>query len=687
MGSCIICGGDTTGEVCPTHEEDVYFVFQGERPENLTPNRYYQGSVDGFADFGVFVNLGASVTGLLHRSELDRRLESLDWEPGDRVFVQVKNIRDNGNIDLGWSIRQHPSEFRGGLIDHPEGDRQIDTADTPTTPSAPTPGPADTADAPEEFTRSRQPTAPEEPDEPASRTAAQQPQTEAAEPEPAAQAARLARSAIADLEDQMGSTVRIEGEVADIRQTSGPTVFHIADETGEVECAAFESAGVRAYPEVELGDYVRLHGVVEERRGEVQVETAELDVLVNQERADVEDRIDAALAARAAPDDAAVLVDDPAVEPVQEAIVAAATAIRRAVFEGRKVVVRHSATLDGYAGAVAIERATLELLREEHPEEDAGYRYFTRRPLRDRIYGMQDAVRDVSDLLGYQAQYDDLPPLFVFVDAAGTDDSRGGLDLLDVYDVDRLVIDTRRLDKAEEAASVVVNPHTAETEIPEPVTTTVLCANVAVAVTDSVRDHLRHLPAVSFWHVVPARYVELAGAAGYDEDRIQTLREALALEAFYQAFEDKRELIADVLFTDHEIAQHASDQYRELVDDAVGTAEAHLTREDVEGTTIGVLDTHAFTHEYEFPPVEVLLPELALQVPECDAILAVGEDSLLVWSSAGVDLRRVGEEVREAVPAAGVETRGGYDGSIVFLQGEREAVIDAAITAVAASVS
>ena len=115
-----------------THEEDVWFDFRGSRPEQLTPGRFYRGSVDGFADFGVFVDLCPQVTGLLHRSELDRRLESLDWEPGDTVFVQVTNVRDNGNVDLAWSIRQSEREFRGAKIHDPDGEddgKDIETAD------------------------------------------------------------------------------------------------------------------------------------------------------------------------------------------------------------------------------------------------------------------------------------------------------------------------------------------------------------------------------------------------------------------------------------------------------------------------------------------------------------------------------------------------------------------------------
>jgi Archaea-specific RecJ-like exonuclease, contains DnaJ-type Zn finger domain len=71
-----------------THDEDVWFDFRGDSPQQLTAGRYYRGTVDGFADFGVFIDLASGVTGLLHRSELDRRLETLDWESDDTVFVQ-----------------------------------------------------------------------------------------------------------------------------------------------------------------------------------------------------------------------------------------------------------------------------------------------------------------------------------------------------------------------------------------------------------------------------------------------------------------------------------------------------------------------------------------------------------------------------------------------------------------------
>ena len=83
MGTCIVCGSASDGHICATHEEDVVFDFRGNSPNQLTPGRFYRGTVDGFAEFGVFVDVGDSVTGLLHRSEVPGRVESLDWDAGD----------------------------------------------------------------------------------------------------------------------------------------------------------------------------------------------------------------------------------------------------------------------------------------------------------------------------------------------------------------------------------------------------------------------------------------------------------------------------------------------------------------------------------------------------------------------------------------------------------------------------
>ncbi|ERG89456.1 MAG: putative nuclease/nucleic acid binding OB-fold tRNA/helicase-type protein, partial [halophilic archaeon J07HX5] len=485
MSSCIICGASTDGRVCNLHEEDVGFVFHGTDPDQLQSNRYYRGTVDGYAEFGVFVNIGESVTGLLHRSEIDQRLESLPYDTGDELFVKVQNVRSNGNVDLGWSIRQEGSAFRGMLVDDPEtGEELVEAPDPESETQSDRESGAESetdggtaANVAGESTLSER-TDSETADTGPESTSGVETSTEssgvsgdsdnnnnndndsdgdAAGSETdagtiaAATTTELASVTITALADQIGDPVQFEAAIEDIRQTSGPTVFTMSDESGTVECAAFDGAGVRAYPDVETDDIVRVTGEPEQRRGSLQVEVEELTVLDGDAQAAFVERTEAALTDRAQPDRVEPIADDPAVAAVSDSLSSVTTELRRAVFEGRPIVVRHAATVDGYAASVAIERATLPLVREQHQDPDAEYHYFDRRPVEGAVYDMDDATRDVTRMLSDEAQHDEPIPLFVFVAAGGTTESRDGLDLLGVYDAPRVVVDAGAVPSAIES--------------------------------------------------------------------------------------------------------------------------------------------------------------------------------------------------------------------------------------------
>ena len=684
MGSCIICGSSVDGRVCELHEEDVVFEFRGSEPDELTPRRYYRGTVDGYADFGIFVDIGDSVTGLLHKSELDRRLDSMDLEPGDAVYVQVQNVRDNGNVDLGWSIRQDKDRFRGALVDDPDSGQELlveeDGDEEDGADSAGESEPS-TIGEPEPVSRGQQSE---------SEVTTEAKTAEESEPE-VTETVGFEETTVDQLDDLVGSRVRLEGEINSARQTSGPTVFQLRDETGTVECAAFEEAGVRAYPEIGEDDVVRIEGEVERRRGELQIETEGLVLLEDDEREAVTSRMEEAMVQRARPGEFEPLTADPAVESVAEDVRDAATAIRRAVIEGRPIIVRHAATADGYAASSAIERATLPLIRDEHDSAEAEYHYFDRRPLEGSVYDMNDATKDVTTMLQNRDRHGETLPLFVFIGAGGSAESIDGFDLLGTYDARRLVIDERVIEEGvAEAVDMLLSP-TLEGDFET--TATVLGATVGVHVNPDVRDDLAHLPAISFWEEAPEQYAQLASEAGYESEDTRKLREAIALEAFYHSYEDKRELIADLLFADEaddpvKLAGHISEQYRTRMDDAVETAEANLESYEADGETVLVLDTEAYTHRYEFPSAPLLLDELYRRHrDEGSALIGVDEDEAYIRSDADLDVRAVAERAREHAPRAALDVRGARDGRIEFLVGERDNARDALLDALAAELS
>jgi RecJ-like exonuclease len=740
MGACIICGASVDGHICESHQEDVVFDFRGDDPHQLVSNRFYRGTVDGYADFGVFVDLAPGVTGLLHRSELDRRLESLSWEPGDSVFVRVKNVRDNGNVDLGWSIRQSDREFRGTLIqegetsrlpeseaDEDDGQADEDASVEATADDAggdesgngnsgrgPDAGSAAEGNAAEEVESETAPAARAEPATDGSTTAAVEPDTDADASDAAEEAVEAGTDAtvtdtdtdvdasasddagsepiedererveIGTLDDRIDESVQIEGEVVGVQQTGGPTVFEVRDETGVVDVAAFVEPGVRAYPAVELGDVVRIHGDVERRREEIQIETEALAILEDEAAETVERRLASAITERARPDALDALGDDATVEALSEPLLDAAEAIRRAVIESRPIVVRHPASADGYVAGAAIERATLPLIREEHSKRDAVYHYFTRRPLEGSVYGMDAATNDVTRMLQDRDRHDEKLPLFLLVGTGSTVESADGIGLLDVYDATSVVIDAAVADpETRESADTLVSPELADVD--GTLSTGALVSSLAATVNDEVRGDLTHLPAVSYWEETPDVYVELAREAGYDAERVTELREAIELEAYYQSYEDKRELVTDLLFEDGgDLAAHVAEQFREKLEIEVETARANLRTEDVDGIEFAVLDTDAYSHRYDFPPEALLVEELHRRVRDGRTVtLGIGTDELYVRSTFDLAIREIAAEADEIAPQADVATASVREGKLEFLSGARDAVENAVIAAIA----
>ncbi len=119
---------------------------------------------------------------------------------------------------------------------------------------------------------------------------------------------------IADLRDKVGKTVAIEGEISQIKQTSGPTIFTIVDETGTQNAAAFIEAGVRAYPEAELDNIVKIIGEVMMRNNQLQIEVDSLSVLTDEDADAVKLRIEKALDVRSEPENIPLLVKSDVLE-------------------------------------------------------------------------------------------------------------------------------------------------------------------------------------------------------------------------------------------------------------------------------------------------------------------------------------------------------------------------------------
>jgi RecJ-like exonuclease len=231
---------------------------------------------------------------------------------------------------------------------------------------------------------------------------------------------------------------------------------------------------------------------------------------------------------------------------------------------------------------------------------------------------------------------------------------------------------------------VIVSPSLTDADAAD-LSTGALGSNLAATVNTDVRDDLAHLPAVSYWQDTPAAYADIAAVAGYDANRTRELREAIALEAYYQSYQDKRELITDLLFDDAEggLAGHVSEQFRIKLGDEVETAEANLEHRDVDGASVAVLDADSYSHRYDFPPTSLLADALHRRADdERSATIVYATDELFVRAPDDVDVRAAAATARDAVPEGGVTAVGIRQNRVEFLSGAREAVVDAVAEAV-----
>ncbi|HJK68223.1 MAG TPA: OB-fold nucleic acid binding domain-containing protein, partial [Methanocorpusculum sp.] len=125
---------------------------------------------------------------------------------------------------------------------------------------------------------------------------------------------KITLSRLSDLKNKIGRNVTIEADVVQIKQTSGPTIFTVCDDSGVEDAAAFTEAGVRSYPEVNLGDIVRIFGEATRRNNQIQVEVSDMHVLKGTEADAVRARINKALEARAEPPEVTPLIESPVLD-------------------------------------------------------------------------------------------------------------------------------------------------------------------------------------------------------------------------------------------------------------------------------------------------------------------------------------------------------------------------------------
>ncbi|WP_435348977.1 DHH family phosphoesterase [Haloarchaeobius sp. HRN-SO-5] len=587
--------------------------------DDVETDAAYLATVNGIVEYGIFVDLSDSVSGLVHESNL-----SGTYAVGDELVVEVDNVRDDGDISFATVDLD---DFRVEPVAH-------DYRPTATTA----------------------------------------------------------------LDTNLGDQVHVEGTVTQIKQTGGPTIFQVRDEHGVVPAAAFEAAGVRAYPDVTVDDVVRVTGVVETREDATQLEVGALTLLEGEAAAEVRERLDAATAERAEPHDVDPLVDWPAFEKLRDDIRDVARLLRETVIEGRPIRVRHHADGDGMCASVPVQRAIEAFIAEVHEDPSAARHLFKRLPSKAPFYEMEDATRDLNFALEDREKHGQKLPLVLMLDNGSTAEDVPAYETLAHYDIPIVALDHHHPDPeaVEPLLDAHVNPYLYGEDYR--ITTGMMCVELARMIYPDLTDNLRHVPAVAGLSdrskaEVMDDYLDLAAAEGYDEDDLQDISEALDYGAHWLRYDSGRHLIDDVLnigvddeSRHRELVDFLAESAREAVDDQLSAAMPHVEHEELPNDAhLYRIDVENYAHRFTYPAPGKTTGEIHdRKVTETgDPVITIGYGpDFAVLRSDGVrlDIPRMVSELDDEIVGGGV-SGGGHlvVGSIKFVKGRREEVIDALV--------
>ena len=506
------------------------------------------------------------------------------------------------------------------------------------------------------------------------------------------------RLTMAELESAVGEVGHIEGRVVQAKQTGGPTIFQVRDETGTTPCAAFEEAGVRAYPEVGVGDVVRVTGTVETRDGHSQLEVNDLGVLEGAAAADVEDRLEAATAELAAPADVNPLVDWPALGKLYDDLREVARLLRETVLEGRPIRMRHHADGDGLCASAPLQHALELFIADTYADPEAPRHLLKRLPSKAPFYEMEDVTRDLNFALEDRKRHGQKLPLLLMLDNGSTEEDTPAYRNLAHYDIPVVVVDHHHPDPGavEGLVEKHVNPYLHDEDYA--VTTGMLCVELARMIAPEITEDVRHVPAVAGLADRSegegmADYLDLAREAGYDEGRLQDIGEALDYATFWLRYDDGRELIYDILDVNCDDPERHADlvdllaeRAEQDVDTQLGVAMEHVTHETLEnGAHLYRVDVEEHARRFTYPaPGKTTGKVHDRKVAETgDPVITIGfGPDFAVLRSDGVrlDIPEMVAELKEEVEGGGV-SGGGHlvVGSIKFVKGMREEVIEAMV--------
>ncbi|MDO8564220.1 MAG: hypothetical protein Q7R87_04380 [Nanoarchaeota archaeon] len=345
---------------------------------------------------------------------------------------------------------------------------------------------------------------------------------------------------------------RLNAMVNSVAQTAGPSLFSLTDGTGSLIAKAFEGAGVRAYPDIDEGDFVEVVFTMKEYNNMLEADVMKLHKLSGPAADKVRLHIQNLQRERAKPKDVQFLVKNKVLDKLKDRYLKAATEIRLAIIMNRPIIIRHHNDADGYSSGFALERAVLPLILEQHGNKKALATHYTRSPSATPFYEIEDSIKDTAHSLTGHARFAEKIPLTVIVDTGSGEESLLAIKQGRIHGIDFIVVDHHFFEKdvISDEVLVHINPFLVG-EDGAKISAGMLCAELAKFI--NADAHVEYIPAMAGYadmidnKEIMDSYLKIAEKEGYTKQLLHDIATVIDFVSTKLRFMEAREYV-EVLF-------------------------------------------------------------------------------------------------------------------------------------------
>lgn len=471
--------------------------------------------------------------------------------------------------------------------------------------------------------------------------------------------------------------VLIEGRIENIIQTKGPTLFEIYDGSGSITVAGFFGPGKRAYPEINIGDYVS--ATISFIQGEDKPEIITMDkaegITKTRIKREIAERINTYLSINKIE----FLVKSEVLERLRKRMENAARLIKEAIVEKRPIIIRHHADTDGFCAGIALGSVITELTPD-------AWKYVKRVTSRTPFYSIEDAIKDIAYYVEWKSRNSDKKPLLILLDNGSTQEDLTGIKKVRIYGFKVIVVDHHNPGKIviDEFVDEHINPHIVGGS--GNITAGMLATELARFIKDD--EGLYILPALSgigdhSEGKEMNEYLQIAEKYGATKVHLEKISACIDFEAYYMSYTEGKGVIEDLLqndFIQHtELVELLYSEVKQKISETKTLSKVFSEKKIINDIEVVLLDLEHMLLRGEYPPIGKatgIVFRDNYNTGKKLIVLGITENMCVVRASKETGFNLL--EFLETIKHTGI-SGGGHElaGTVKYVKGYKDKVINA----------